>query len=80
MKKTVCLVSLAALAMTACVDKNAYTISGTISSDQYPDSSVIYLQKEVAGTMERVDSTFLLKGAFTFKGVADSSVNALLEL
>lgn len=80
MKKTICLVSLAALALTACADKNAYTISGTISSDQYPDSSVIYLQKEVAGNMETVDSTFLQKGAFTFKGVTDSSVNAILKL
>lgn len=80
MKKTVCLVSLAALALTACVDKNAYTISGTIAAGQYPDSSVIYLQKEVAGKMETVDSTFLQKGAFTFKGVTDSSVNAILQL
>lgn len=80
MKKTICLVSLAALAMTACVDKNAYTISGTVPAEQYPDSSVVFLQKEVAGNMEKVDSVVLEKGAFVFKGVQDSAVNAVVEL
>ncbi len=80
MKKTICLVSLAALAMTACVEKNAYTISGTVPAEQYPDSSVVYLQKEVAGNMEKVDSVVLEKGAFVFKGIQDSAVNAVVEL
>ena len=80
MKKTICLVSLAALAMTACVDKNAYTISGTVPAEQYPDSSVVFLQKEVAGNMEKVDSAILQKGVFAFKGIQDSAVNAVVEL
>ncbi|HEY5570110.1 MAG TPA: TlpA disulfide reductase family protein [Bacteroidales bacterium] len=80
MKKSICLVSLAALAMTACVDKNAYTISGTVPAEQYPDSSVVFLQKEVAGNMEKIDSAILQKGVFAFKGIQDSAVNAVVEL
>lgn len=72
------LFAVAALA-ASCADKNAYTVTGHVTSDSY-DSTYVYLnqveeelKKDPAAQPVKLDSALVLNGSFTFKGVAPAT-------
>lgn len=70
MKKFLFFIFLAAT-LTAC-NKNSYTIEGTV--DKGEENSTVYLVKLVEGAgVVPIDSTTLVKGQFSFKGVQDTA-------
>lgn len=65
---------------TSCADKNAFTITGHVANSKY-DSTFVFLKsikEDVSQKPETVDSTLVLNGTFTFKGVAPKIENASL--
>ena len=72
------MMAMAALALVACQEKNAYTISGTIEAAGEGDSVSLQL---VEGR-KRIDleKVPVVDGKFEFKGVADSVQVAVLSL
>ena len=76
--KKLSLLAMAALAMVACQDKNAYTISGTYSAAAEGDS--VSLQLMEGRKMVDLQKVAVVGGKFEFKGVADSVQVAALTI
>lgn len=56
------------VALTSCGPKNQYRITGTITGI---DSGTIYLQKREAGEWNKLDSSEIKAGTFTFQGTIE---------
>lgn len=72
MKKFTLILSILAVVLASCKDKNAYTIDGNFNATSY-DGKTVYLQKlEDLQKMEPivVDSVIVKDGKFHFEGVA----------
>ena len=77
MKKNIYLIAAAAL-MTACAgSQKGYTISGTVEGATDGDS--IFLSVIEGRQLVHLDSAAIVNGQFTFKGVQDSTINAVLN-
>ena len=72
------LLAMAALAMVACQDKNAYTITGTYEGAAEGDS--VSLQLMEGRKMVDLQKVAVVGGKFEFKGVADSVQVAALTI
>ena len=72
------MMAMAALALVACQEKNAYTISGTINTTGEGDS----VSMQVVEGRKRIDleKVPVVNGKFEFKGVADSVQVVVLSL
>jgi thiol-disulfide isomerase/thioredoxin len=68
--KKIALMAMAALAMVACQNKNAYTISGTFETAGEGDS--VSLQLVQVRRLVDLQKVPVVDGKFEFKGVADS--------
>ena len=71
MKKIILLVSIAAFIMTACENRNTFTLTDTfINNDQ--DGKVVYLKKPDSNFRKSnvIDSAKVEKNRFVFKGIA----------
>lgn len=65
------LMAIVAVITTACEDKNAYTISGTIEAN---DSSYVYLTPlTYFNDYVKLDSALVINGKFEMKGIASKS-------
>ena len=71
MSKIVLSLLLAALAFTACNTGQKFEINGQVS-DKNLDGEWVYLVPMVNAPVERVDSTQLKNGSFTFKGKVET--------
>jgi len=66
LRNTLTLLLLATIGLSSCTEqKNAYTITGTVSGI---DTATVYLKKREAGKWITVDSTALTDHAFSFTG------------
>ena len=72
------LLAMAALAMVACQNKNAYTISGTYDAAAEGDS--VSLQLVEGRKMIDLQKVAIVGGKFEFKGIADSVQVAALTI
>ncbi len=71
MRKLFIAASMGALmCMTACTQKNGYTITGT--GERLHDGDSIFLNEIVENDFKRIDSTVVKDGKFEFTGNADS--------
>lgn len=73
MKKITLILSILAVVLASCKDKNAYTIDGSFNATSY-DGKTVYLQKlEDMEQMDPivVDSAVVKDGKFHFEGVAE---------
>ena len=72
------MMAMAALALVACQEKNAYTISGTVEAAGEGDS----ISLQIVEGRKRVDmeKVAVVNGKFEFKGVADSVKVVLLSI
>lgn len=78
MKKALFLLS-AALILLSCQNNKDYKINGTIANANYEGTNV-YLQKVTEDAMENVDTAVVTNGAFTFEGLADTTVLRFVAL
>lgn len=53
-------------------EKKSFTITGTLSSNDY-ENEIVYLVPLEGATFENVDSTYIKKGQFSFSGQVDTS-------
>ncbi|MDO4230119.1 MAG: TlpA disulfide reductase family protein [Capnocytophaga sp.] len=72
--KKIMLIAIAFAGLVACKDdkKTGFVINGTVEG--VSDVDVVYLEKGEGMERIRLDSTFVKDGAFSFKGVQDSTV------
>jgi len=68
MRNVLILPALVAIVLSSCGPENQFKITGTITGI---DSGLIYLQKREAGEWNKLDSSQILNGAFTFRGTID---------
>lgn len=78
MKKILFLFS-AALIMLSCQTNKDYTIKGTVANSSYEGTNV-YLQKVTDDAIESVDTAVVTNGAFSFEGLADTTVLRFVSL
>jgi len=71
MKKIILFVGIVACIVTACNNKNAYTLTGTFTSDEL-DGKTVYLRSldSTFRVSDAMDSTIVKNGTFVFKGIA----------
>ena len=74
MKKLIYLLTVTALGISACNSGNkGYTISGTIEGAA--DGDTVFLQERSDREFNKIDTAIISKGAFSFEGSQDSTVN-----
>lgn len=78
MKKILFLLAVA-LVMLSCQNNKDYKISGTVADASYEGKNV-YLQKVGDNAMENVDTVVVTNGAFSFEGLADTTVLRFVSL
>ena len=78
MKKIVLLLSIASFVMTACQEKNTFTVNGTFANNDW-DGKVVYLQKPDSNfrLTNVIDSFKVEKNKFVFKGITNESPGIL---
>lgn len=78
MKKIVGFIAVCAVLLTACNEEKAYTIIGTTDNGDL-NGKYVYLYAYAAAGAEPLDSALVNEGAFTFKGVQDTPILAILR-
>ncbi|NDW17964.1 AhpC/TSA family protein [Dysgonomonas sp. 216] len=71
MKKIGLFLSAIAILVSSCADKNAYTLDGTVKTEE-ANGKAVYLQelKEDGSGFNNIDTAKVENGKFTFKGIA----------
>ena len=79
MKKIVGFVAVCAVLLTACNEEKAFTITGTTDNEDLNGKFVYLYAYPAAAGVEPLDSALVSEGAFTFKGVQDTPILAILR-
>ncbi|MDO5663628.1 MAG: redoxin domain-containing protein [Bacteroidia bacterium] len=70
---------ITAIVLISCQSNKNYKITGTVTDSAYEGKNV-YVQEMTANEMVAVDTAVITNGAFTFEGLADSTVLRFIAL